>query len=326
MNRSRDGGEIRGHMMLEAVRANKVQELLHFGDFDYPRAAESVQRIVGKLSFSHVTAHLALGIVGGETRKAHLFRLDESDARPKGVFFPYRASDDFLEVHLHGAEEGLGQVGAVKAHSLIRVRSVIIVPVEQSRGSAGSQPERMHAEHAADVDLAGARQQAIAHHAHDRARNHAQVLFDRGPTLHRADGYFSGRHPLIHDCAKLRHLQQSCFWNRAGIHVLLDGSQLGLRHVVIVLGSLDPAEHFGEIEGLDGDAVGFKNLLAVTHSIEGGRTRADRTHAKIPKAIDHATCPCKPFEVPREFRRVGALGVQGRNGVRNPVLAEIVAG
>jgi len=131
VNGSRDRGEIRGHMMLEAVRANKVQELLHFGDFDYSRAAESVQRIVGKLSFSHVTAHLALGIVGGETRKAHLFRLDESDARPKGVFFAYSASDDFLEVHPHGPEEVLRQVRAVKAHSLVGIVAIIIVPIQQ---------------------------------------------------------------------------------------------------------------------------------------------------------------------------------------------------
>src|SRR5580658_5631781 len=43
-------GEIRRDVMLEAVLANVMQQLLHFGNFDDAGAAESFERIVGELS------------------------------------------------------------------------------------------------------------------------------------------------------------------------------------------------------------------------------------------------------------------------------------
>ena len=44
---------------------------------------------------------------------------------------------------------------------------------------------------------------------------------------------------------------------------------------VIIFHAADAAEDFGEIEGLDGDAAGFENFLAVAHGVERGGARAD---------------------------------------------------
>ena len=182
----------------------------------------------------------------------------------------------------------LGQVGAVEAHRLVGISSVIIVPVEQRRRRFRRQSQSMHAEHAADIHFAGARKQAVAHHAHHRARHDAEILFDRSPALHGADGHFGRRHPVIDHRAELRHLHQRSFGHAAGIHVFLDRSQLGLRSVVVVLHALDAAEHFGKIERLDRDALRFQNLLAVADGIESGGPRANRSHAQVAEAIHHA--------------------------------------
>ena len=68
-----------------------------------------------------------------------------------------------------------GQVGTLEAHSFVRVRPVVVVPVEKRGRSIGSQTQGVHSEDAADVHFARARQQAVAHHAHDGARHEARA-------------------------------------------------------------------------------------------------------------------------------------------------------
>jgi len=82
------GGKIRRHVMLEALLANEVQQLLHLRDFDYARAPEGIERVVGKFAFAYVAPHFASGVIRRETRKAHLLGLDEADAGSKVFSFP----------------------------------------------------------------------------------------------------------------------------------------------------------------------------------------------------------------------------------------------
>jgi len=51
--------EVRRYVMLEAVGANEVQELLHVRNPYYAGPAESLQWIVGEFAFAHVAADLA---------------------------------------------------------------------------------------------------------------------------------------------------------------------------------------------------------------------------------------------------------------------------
>ena len=72
--------------------------------------------------------------------------------------------------------------------------------------------------------------------------------------------------------------------------------------VIVVFHAIDAAEDFGEIEGFDGDALGFENLFAVTNGVEGGWARADGADSQVAKSLYYAADCGEPFEV------VGKLG------------------
>ena len=83
----------------------------------------------------------------------------------------------------------------------------------------------------------------------------------------------------------------------------------GLRGVV-VFHPLDAAEDFGEVDGLDGDAVGFENFLAVANGVEGGGARADGADAEVAHAVRHAADGGEPGEILLKSFGIGRFGVQ----------------
>ena len=113
-----------------------------------------------------------------------------------------------------------------------------------------------------DVDLAGRGDEVLAHHGHHGAGNDAEELLDR---VQHCTAVRSARWPLIQcvdDRAELGHLEQRGFGRVADGDVLLDGGELGLRRVVVVLHAGDAAEDFAEVEGFDGDAAALQQFLA----------------------------------------------------------------
>ena len=92
---------------------------------------------------------------------------------------------------------------------------------------------------------------------------------------------------------------------------ILRGSR-GLRlHVgIFVFQPADPAKDLGKIERLDGDAVRFEDLLAITDRVERGRPRADGADRAVAQAIADAADGGEPGEVRGEFGRIRRLGVQ----------------
>src|SRR5437879_3878013 len=124
-------------MVLEPLLTNEMQQPLQVRDFDYSRAAKRIQRVVGESSFAHVSAHLARGIVGREAGEAHFLWLDATDAGSRCVLLAPGSRNDLLKIHLHRAEEMFGQVRAVEANRLVRIRSIVVIPIEKRRGSAG---------------------------------------------------------------------------------------------------------------------------------------------------------------------------------------------
>src|SRR5580658_1221513 len=116
-----------------------MQQPWHILDFHHSGAAEGVQRIIRESAFPHVSAHLAKGVVSREAGEAHFLRLDQPYAGSEGVLLSDRAGNDFLKIHLDGTEEVLGQVRTMEADCLVRVRSIVIVPIEKCRRSSGSQ-------------------------------------------------------------------------------------------------------------------------------------------------------------------------------------------
>ena len=80
-----------------------------------------------------------------------------------------------------------------------------------------------------------------------------------------------------------------------------------------------------QVEGFDGYAVCFQNLLAVADRVERSGTRADAADAQIPHPVgDRHTAANHP----RSFRNSaesGALRCAARQRVRDPILPQIVA-
>ena len=131
MYRSSHGGKVGSNVVLEAVLANVVQQLLHFWNFNHSRAAKGIQRIVCKTTFAYIATYLAGSIIRRKAREAHLLRLDKSNHGALCVFLADRAGDDFLEVHLERPEEMFRQISAVKANCLIGISPVIVIPIKQ---------------------------------------------------------------------------------------------------------------------------------------------------------------------------------------------------
>ena len=96
--------------------------------------------------------------------------------------------------------------------------------------------------------------------------------------------------------------------------------------IVIVFHAVDAAKHFGEIERLDRDALRLQYLFAIAHGVERGWAGADRSHAQVAESLHHAADGGEPLQIMNKLRRVGTLGVQRGDGIRNAVLAKIVAG
>src|ERR1035438_9485133 len=290
-----DGGHVGGYVMLEAVFADKAQQGLEMENFHDAGTAESDQRIVGELALSHVAIDAAFQIVGGEAREAHRAGLHQALAGAVGVLAAHRAGDDLLEVHLDALEEVLRKIAAMEADGLVGIVAVVIVPVEQGAWRFAGQLQRVHADHAADIHLAGARHQVLAHHAHHRAGHHAKEFFERGPALYGADGDLRLLHPGIDHGAEFGHLHEGFDGNLVGGDVLADGAQLGFGFAV--LHADDAAENLREVDRFHADAAGFQQFLAVAHGVESRGTRADGADAQAAQAAHHAAYGGEPGEV-----------------------------
>src|SRR5439155_18765644 len=112
-------------MMLEATLANESKEFLQARDPHHAGAAEGVQRVVGELAFAYVSVDGSVAVVGGKTREAHGARLHQAHTRPISVLAPHGPGDNLLEIHLHFAEEMLGQIAAMETDRIVWVFAVL---------------------------------------------------------------------------------------------------------------------------------------------------------------------------------------------------------
>ena len=97
------------------------------------------------------------------------------------------------------------------------------------------------------------------------------------------------------------------FGNAGGGDVVLDGGEFCCGGIVVIAHALDAAEDFGEVDGLDGDAVGFEDLFAVADGVEGGGAGADGADAEAAQAADDAADGGEPVEIVRGSSRNRAL-------------------
>src|ERR1022692_2118513 len=126
-------------MVLEAFLAYVMQQLLHLRDLHHSGTAKRRQRIIGELSLTHISAQATRSVVRREAREAHGSSFYLSHTGTEGVLLTHGAGDDLLEVHFHVTKEVLRQIGAMEADSFVGIRSVVVVPVQQSRWRLRSQ-------------------------------------------------------------------------------------------------------------------------------------------------------------------------------------------
>ena len=124
------------------------------GRIVYAGAAKGFQGIVCKTPLPGITADFAAQIVGGKPREAHRAGFNPADARAKGVFLAYCTGDDGLKIHHHFFEEMFRQIAAMETNCLIGIASVVVVPIQQSAWRLRSELQRVHAQNAANIDLA----------------------------------------------------------------------------------------------------------------------------------------------------------------------------
>src|SRR5258706_5621456 len=205
VGRARDRGKVCRHVVLKTVFADVAKKTLKLRNFDDARTAKGVERIVSECAFADISTHDSSRVVGGEARKTHSARLHAPDTGSESVFLPDRPGDDLLEIHADILKKMLRKIAAMKAHCLVGIVSIVVVPVEQTARSLRSEPQSVHAYGAANCDFAGARDQVVAHHAHDGAGHNAEVFFHRRPALHGAYFHVGLFHPTVNDSAELGH-------------------------------------------------------------------------------------------------------------------------
>ena len=210
-------------------------------------------------------------------------------------------------------------------HRLVRVLSVVVVPVQQRAGPPGSQNHGVHADQSGDVGFAGAGFESVAQHAHDRARHHAEVLFHRGPALHRRPCQLVLLHEAIHDHGETGHLLQRSGRHAGCLGVGLDRIQPALQGGIVALELLSPSKSFGQIQALHADTVGFQDFLAVAHREKGRRASPNLAEAGAPQPLHHPAGGGEVGQVLAELHGLGIHGVGRGQAVGDSVLPEVVA-
>ena len=131
-----DIGAAHGHMVLEAVLADVLHQLLQVVDLRHSDAAVHAVGIVGDLSLAEIGLDTALGIVGGDAEEGEgaltHFRIDCTE----GVDLTEGTSEyaERTELQVVVAYKLTGEVAAVGADAFIAVFGEVIIPVEQGRG------------------------------------------------------------------------------------------------------------------------------------------------------------------------------------------------
>ena len=264
-----------------------VHEVLETRNFGDGAVAEGVERIIGQLAFAHVGANPALGIGGGEAAEGERSAGGAAIERAVGVFHAEDAAEDGGVGNFDVGQETLGPVAAVEEHALVVVVRVIIIPIHQRGGRAAGQLHGVHGEHTGHIHFAGAGQELVAHHAHERADVAAKVLLHGGPALDGGGVNGVGIHPVGEDDAELGHLDEFGGRHARGGRVAGDFRQLGFHGGGLGIELVGLAEEFGEIDGGDADAVALEQFFRVTDSIKRAGTGTDGPQTHAAHAVDH---------------------------------------
>jgi len=153
-------------------------------------------------------------------------------------------------------------------NALIGVISKVIIPVQNGASAARSQRHGKHPNRASNIGLACGGLEGVAEHTHHSAWYDTKIFLDSRPALHRRCSQVLFGNPILHDQAKLRHLQQRYRGNPAGRHISLDLCQLVLNPGILIVEFLYATKSLREIHRLDADTGFLQQLLAKAYGEE----------------------------------------------------------
>src|SRR5215471_9997305 len=127
---------VHGCMVFETLLADNFQEFLEARHLDNGAAAKGIQRVVNKLAVPCVGTDHAIAIIRRDPRIAEGTRRGTTRNGSISIFRAERRCEYFRIGHLDVSKKALGPVAAVKEDALVRVVSVIVIPIHKSTGSA----------------------------------------------------------------------------------------------------------------------------------------------------------------------------------------------
>jgi len=320
-----DEGLVDGDVMLVSALADELEQVLEAIDPYDASAAEGFERIIGEFAFAGVSADGTVEIVGADSQEGHRTRRDISDDGSVGVIFSDGPGDDVLESHFGGSEEALGEIAAMEHDGAIGIVAVVVIPVEQGRGSTGGGLEDVHSDGAGDIDFAGSGDERVGEQAHDGARDDTVVFFHGGPALQGECGDFVGDDPVFEDNGQPGHFFHGSFRRVAAGDVFIERFEFGFDSGVVGLHFFGAADDFGEVPGLDGDSGVLEDFFAEAAGIEVAGSSADGADSDIFECSQDAAGDFEVGQVLGEDVGFEFIGVPRGQGEGNSVLVEIVA-
>ena len=125
------------------------------GIFMTPVVPKVSSVVVGDLPVPDAAHDPALLVVRGEAGPRHGPGLQGPVQGAEAGVMRVALDGHGVEAGLGLLHEGEGRVAAVEENELVRVLPVVVVPVEEGRGAAAGELQRVHRDRAHDVHLAG---------------------------------------------------------------------------------------------------------------------------------------------------------------------------
>ena len=276
-----------GRMVLEAAAGELDELVLEIGNLRDAAAAEEavLDLILRELTFRRVddeltVNRLAVGI-------GHLKRLDAALVRA-----PARAGITLLE-HLVGGDgslsghERLSDGTAVEKNNLIRIVSIIVVPVKNGGRLTRSEKHSAHRDCGAKINFARCGDSAVVKLREKHARANTENRLHFVPASERDCVEMILFDVIIDRAGDLCQNLHAVLWNLRAVGVLFKTVDLGLdRRVDLTV--LNLVYEFGEVEGFDRDIVLLKSDFIEARRLERRRSRADAADGEALHSADDA--------------------------------------
>ena len=273
--------------------------------------AEGVEPVVGESALADISPNPSLGVGRGHPAEGKRPRRRPAFERSVGVFHAERAAEDRRRGDADVGQEALRPVAAVKQRALVVVVAVVVVPIDEGGGRLRGELHRMHRQHARHVNLAGARHESLAHHAHQGADVAAERLLHRRPALDRRGVDGIGFHPPREHDPERGHFDELRLRHARRRRIARDVGKLRPHGRIIAGDRGGLRDELRQIDRGDADPVPLQDLLAVAHGVERARAGSDG-------AEPHAS---HPFHHPADAEKVGEIGGEARAGDRRHVAA-----